>query len=77
MKTFDADDESSPSPAIHSARIRRQLTELIDQLTADVARVNDPTLHALLEVSAEMLKGVRTAYAHYDEAHAKSLSIYE
>jgi hypothetical protein len=70
-------DENSSSPAVHSANIRRQLTELIDHLSADVHRVSDPNFRALLEVSAEVLKGVRTAYLHYDQVHAKSLTLSE
>jgi len=72
MKTHVlANDENTASPAAHSANIRRQLAELIDHLTADMTQVVDPNFRALLEVSAEVLKGVRTAYLHYDDERAK------
>ncbi|HWA25358.1 MAG TPA: hypothetical protein VG734_06845 [Lacunisphaera sp.] len=69
-----AHNENSASPAVHSANIRRQLGELIDHLVADVSRVSDPKFRALLEVSAEVLRGVRTAYLHYDDARMKNLN---
>jgi hypothetical protein len=70
-------DENSPSPVVHSAHIRRQLGEVIDHLNADRTRVDDPRFQALLEVSGEMLKGVRSAFAHYDEEREKSIHLAE
>lgn len=78
MKTNnETGDENSSSPAIHSANIRRQLSELIDHLVADTDRVHDANFRALLEVSAEVLRGVRTAYLHYDEVHQRALHLSE
>lgn len=74
MKTTDP-VENSPSPSVHSARIRRQLGELIEHLHADGSRVEDPRFRALLEVSAEMLKGMRAVFADYDEARGKMLRL--
>jgi hypothetical protein len=76
MASADA-NEDSPSPVVHSAHIRRQLGEVIEHLNADMSRVEDPRFRALLEVSGEMLKGVRSAFAHYDEAREKSIHLSE
>lgn len=59
--------ENTAEPAVHRDNIRLQLTELIDHLKADVERIVEPRFQALLETSAEVLKGVRTAFEHYDE----------
>jgi phosphate uptake regulator len=75
MKSTDPEDSSSP--IVHSAHIRRQLTELVEHLNADLTRVDDLRFRALLEVSAEMLKGVRAAFAGYDESREKSIHLSE
>jgi phosphate uptake regulator len=69
--------ENSSSPVVHSGHIRRQLTGVIDHLNADLTRVDDLRFRALLEVAAEMLKGVRTAFAQYDEGREKSIHLSE
>lgn len=74
MKTNDP-AENSASPSVHSARIRRQLGELIEHLKADGERVDDPHFRALTEVSAEILKGMSAVFADYDEAREKRLRL--
>lgn len=61
--------ESSSSPTEHSENIRRQLTELIEHLQADTRRVDEARFKALLEKSAEVLKGLRTLFERYDQLH--------
>jgi hypothetical protein len=68
-------EQNSSSPVVHSSHIRRLLSELIAHLNADLKRVDDLRFQALLEVSAEMLKGVRAAFAHYDELREKSIHL--
>lgn len=65
MKTVHP--ENSTEPADHRDNIRVQLTELIDHLRADVERIVEPRFQALLETSAEVLQGVRSAFERYDE----------
>jgi hypothetical protein len=74
MKTSDPAENSS-SPAVHSARIRSQLGDLIDHLEADRTRVDDPRFGALLEVSAEILKSMRTLFANHDETRARNIHL--
>lgn len=57
----------SPSPKAHTRVLRRQFTELIDQLCEDATNMQDPRAKALFEVSAEMLKGVHKAFTDYEE----------
>ncbi len=60
--------EASPSPGVHSENIRRQLTELIEHLEADMGRVDDTGFRGLLEKSAEVLKGLRTLFERFEPA---------
>ncbi len=60
-------DESSSDPAVHTAHIKETLTELIDHCRDDVDRVPEPRFQALLETSAEVLSGLRTAFEHYEK----------
>ncbi len=63
----DTHSESAREPRVHSENIQHRLTDLIDHLHADIERVGEPRFQALLETSAEVLTGLRTAYRHYDE----------
>ncbi|HEY8993554.1 MAG TPA: hypothetical protein VIM71_02620 [Lacunisphaera sp.] len=64
MKTKN---EDSADPKAHSANIQGQLDELIQHARADIARVSEPRFQALLETTAEVLTGLKTAYQHYSE----------
>jgi len=66
MKT---QDENSADPKTHSEHIQQQLAELIDHARADIGRVTEPRFQALLETTAEVLTGLKTAYRHYGEKH--------
>ncbi len=66
MKT---QDESSADPKIHSEHIQQQLDELIQHARADIGRVTEPRFQALLETTAEVLTGLKTAYQHYGKKH--------
>lgn len=64
-------EENDSLPAVHSSRVRGELKALIDHLQADCRRVDDPHYRALLQVSAEMLTGVHSAFVNFDEARRK------
>jgi hypothetical protein len=59
--------EDTSNPAVHRENIRRELMALIDHARADVTRVAEPRFQALLETTAEVLTGLRTAFDHYGE----------
>ena len=64
--------ESSPAPSVHSRNIQRMLTEVIDHLRQDTKVVAEPRFGALLETSAEVLTGLKTAFAHYDQGKERA-----
>ena len=66
MKT---EDENSADPKVHSEHLQQQLAELIHHARADIERVTEPRFQALLETTAEVLTGLKTAYRHYGEKH--------
>jgi hypothetical protein len=53
-------------PRHHAANIRRMLTEVIDHAREDVGKIAEPKMQVLLETTAEVLIGLRTAYEHYE-----------
>ena len=63
MKT--PNDESSSDPAVHSAHLQEEITNLIDHLRKDIGRAPEPQFQALLETSAEVLGGLRKAFEDY------------
>jgi hypothetical protein len=59
--------ETSSDPQVHQENIIHRLDELIQHARQDVERVSEPRFQALLETTAEVLTGLRTAYQHYGE----------
>lgn len=58
---------SETDPRHHTSKIKGKLDELITHLREDVTKVNEPKAQALFETTAEVLKGLATAYSHYDQ----------
>jgi hypothetical protein len=54
-------------PRYHTANVRAALHDLIDHLRADVGQFDEPKAQALFETSAEVLTGLETAFAHYEQ----------
>ena len=69
MKTEDSSD-----PQVHQENITRRLDELIQHAREDIDRVSEPRFQALLETTAEVLTGLRTAYQHYGEKRERAWS---
>ena len=61
-KTNEARDSQQ-----HARNIQRMLSDVIEHVRTDISKVDDPKFQALLETSAEVLIGLRTAYAHYEK----------
>ena|SRR5579885_2938037 len=59
-------NENSNDPAVHSEHLQARLAEIIDHMRADISRVSEARFQALLETSAEVLGGLRTAFQDYD-----------
>lgn len=60
------DRKNSSEPSVHSRHLQKMLADLIEHLRNDADRVQEPRFQALLETSAEVLTGLKTAFAHYD-----------
>jgi len=58
--------ERSADPRQHTANIKRMLNEVANHVRQDVDRVDDPKAQALFETTAEVLRGLITAYEHYE-----------
>lgn len=67
-------DQTQPnrSPEAYSREIRRLLTRVIDELEANISQVDEPRAMALFETSREVLKGVETAFVHFEEGKEKA-----
>ena len=65
-------DENSSDPQVHCKNIQRQLDELNRHARADIDKTAEPRFHALLETTAEVLTGLKTAYQHYGEKSEKA-----
>ena len=69
MKTMN---EATSDPVEHSRNLQKQLGELIDHAKQDIDRVSEPRFQALLETTAEVLGGLRTAFQHYEQGSEKA-----
>jgi hypothetical protein len=59
-------------PNFHAIHIRQRLDELVEHLRADVEKVKEPKAQALFETTAEVLKGLSTAFEHYGAKSEKA-----
>jgi hypothetical protein len=54
-------------PRHHTIKIRGMLNDVIEHTHEDVGKVNDPKAQALFETTAEVLRGLVTAYEHFEQ----------
>ncbi len=57
----------STDPLVHAEKIQRMLQDVIAHARQDLDAVQEPRFQALLETAAEVLTGLRAAFAHYRE----------
>jgi hypothetical protein len=62
IPTIDSADSKA-----HAANIESILRQLAEHTREDIRGVPEPRFQALLETSAEVLTGLRTAFEHYGE----------
>jgi hypothetical protein len=62
---MNATDFPESDPRHQVANIRGSLDELITRCRQDTGQVDEPKAQALLETTAEVLIGLRTACEHY------------
>ncbi|HYC71674.1 MAG TPA: hypothetical protein VEB66_10735 [Opitutaceae bacterium] len=54
-----------PPPSAAQHDLQNQLDQLIDRVRTDAGRVHDAGFRALLETTAEVLLGLKSAYRHH------------
>jgi hypothetical protein len=52
-------------PRDHAMHIRVMLDDVMEHCREDMAKVNEPKAQALFETTAEVLRGLKSAYEHY------------
>ena len=62
----------SADPKVHSQNIQEMLDELITRSRRDIDQVKEPRFQALLETTAEVLTGLKTAFSDYSEGKEKA-----
>ena len=55
-------------PRHHTQNIKGMLDEAARHCREDVGKIEDPRAQALFETTAEVLKGLVTAYDHFEQA---------
>jgi hypothetical protein len=63
---------NSTDPKVHSAEIQHKLEDLVEYIRRDIDSTSEPRFQALLETSAEVLIGMRTAFRDYSEGKEKA-----
>ena len=63
----DPDALRISDPLRHTAKTQARLTDLAEHLRADVQKVEEPRAKALFETAAEVLLGLRNAFADYEK----------
>jgi hypothetical protein len=59
--------EVNRDPLHHTRKMSAKLSEMIDRLRDDIDQVNEPQFKAMFETAAEVLRGLVTAFKHYEE----------
>ena len=63
---------ASKDPRAHIANVRKEFGELIDHLRDDVNKIDEPKAQALFETAAEVIRGLDTAFKHFEEKSEKA-----
>jgi hypothetical protein len=58
---------NSRDPRVHSAEIQQKLEDLVESVRREINSSSEPRFQALLETTAEVLIGLRTAFQDYSE----------
>jgi hypothetical protein len=60
------------NPRVHGRHVEHKLAKLAIALEAEIQRVKDARLEALLETTREIVKGLLKAYRDYDKGKGKA-----
>ncbi|SPJ24251.1 hypothetical protein [Palleronia abyssalis] len=59
--------EAGRNPRHHTQQMQTRLQEMMDHLRADIDKVDEPQLEAMLETAAEVLGGLKKAFSDYEQ----------
>lgn len=65
-------DLETLNPKKHSENVRKEVQKLIDYLRKDIKKMDDPKAKALFETSVEVLKGLETAFSHFEKGEEEA-----
>jgi len=63
---------NSNDPAVHTAKIKADLSNLVNHLRSDIEKLDNPAAKALFEVSAEVLLGLHKAFSDFEQKNEKA-----
>jgi hypothetical protein len=63
---------ATKDPKAHTANVRKEFRLLIDHLRGDIDKIEEPKAQALFETTAEVIRGLDTAFKHYEEKSEKA-----
>jgi len=64
---MNANTANRTSANTSASRLRNSMEDLVSQLRSEINRVDEPRAQALFETTAEALRGLITAFEHYEE----------
>jgi hypothetical protein len=64
--SHSSESRSPKDPTYHTQQVRERLSDLIDDLRADIDPLDEPQAKALFEKAAETLGGLQQAFADYE-----------
>ena len=64
--------QTDRDPRHHTQKMQARLQETIDNLRADVEKVDEPQLKAIFETSAEVLGGLKKAFSDYEQKNSRA-----
>jgi hypothetical protein len=64
--SHSSESHSPKDPTYHTQQVRERLSDLIDDLRADIDPLDEPQAKALFEKAAETLGGLQQAFADYE-----------
>jgi len=67
MTMQDRQQYPESDPRHHTIKIKSMLNDVVQHAREDVSKVNDPRAQALFETTAEVLRGLVTAYEHFEQ----------
>ena len=62
-----AEDYPESDPRHHTQKVQGMLQDVADHLREDIKKIDEPQAEAMFETAAEVLLGLKKAFADYEE----------